>query len=79
MLRRWLARKLRPSYCYGSTRGDPRLTGGSITSDGLLNDTLFGFGGPTLMSRGSISTKRVSEALLSLSVSPRNLQCLQGR
>ena len=23
------------------------ITGGSITSDGLLNDTVFGFGGPT--------------------------------
>jgi len=28
------------------------ITGGSITSDGLLNDTLFGFGGPTFNVQG---------------------------
>ena len=28
------------------------ITGGSIISDGLLNDTLFGFGGPTFNVQG---------------------------
>ena len=38
MLRRCLLVSMCPSYCYGSTRCDPEITGGSITSDSLLND-----------------------------------------